>query len=123
MTNLGEKEPSGEMAMPTKKAAKINYPSLTIRDKSLEAAFGEELPQVGEELEATLTLKVCGVSSDEYGKRVTFDVISGDFSDPEMTDGKKEKPEPGEKVGGKEGMGESVKMGKMGGMDTESPDY
>jgi hypothetical protein len=123
MTNLGEKQSTEPTEVDIKKSPKISYPSLTIRDKSLEAAFGKELPQVGEELEATLTLKVCGVSSDEYGKMVTFDVTSGDFSDPEMADGKKEKPEPGEKVGGKEGMGESAKMGKMGGADSEASDY
>lgn len=88
MNDLGYKnEP---MAVPETKAKnepKMSYPHLCIRDKSLEAAFGKELPSVGEEVEATVKLKVTGVSHDEWGKRVEFDVVAGDFSEPEETDG------------------------------------
>lgn len=100
MTNLGAKESTESYPTPVKSGSKISYPSLCIRDKSLEAAFGKELPEVGEELEATLTLKVVGTRNDQYGKSVEFEVIAGDFSDPEMKDGKPEKPEPEEKGGG-----------------------
>lgn len=87
MNDLGYKNEPMALAESKPSEPKIRYPRLCIRDKSLEAAFGKELPSVGEEMEATLKLKVVGTSSDEYGKRVEFDVVAGDFSEPEEMDG------------------------------------
>jgi hypothetical protein len=81
MNNLGYKSES--MNVPSKPGKKMSYPHLCIRDKSLEAAFGKEMPQVGEEIEATVKLRVTGIRNDEYGKSVDFDVVSGEFGEPE----------------------------------------
>jgi hypothetical protein len=81
MNDLGYK--SEPMAVPSKPEKKMSYPHLCIRDKSLEAAFGKELPKVGDEMEATLMLRVTGMRNDEYGKSVDFDVVSGEFGEPE----------------------------------------
>lgn len=82
MNNLGYK--SEPMPVPSSKMdKKMSYPHLCIRDKSLEAAFGKEMPQVGEEIEATVKLRVTGIRNDEYGKSVDFDVVSGEFGEPE----------------------------------------
>lgn len=81
MNDLGYK--SEPMAVPSKLKKKMSYPNLCIRDKSLEAAFGKELPKVGDQMEATLMLRVTGMRNDEYGKSVDFDVVSGEFGEPE----------------------------------------
>lgn len=81
MNDLGYK--SEPMAVPSKLKKKMSYPNLCIRDKSLEAAFGKELPKVGDQMEATLMLRVTGMRNDEYGKSVNFDVVSGEFREPE----------------------------------------
>jgi hypothetical protein len=99
MTNLEEKHSADPMEVPTKKEPKITYPTLCIRDKSLEAVFGKELPDVGEELEATVKLRVKGVRSDEYGKSVDFEVVAGEFGELEEVDSEEENPKPTAKTG------------------------
>lgn len=94
MNNLGYK--SEPMAVPSKPEKKMSYPHLCIRDKSLEAAFGNEMPKVGEELEATLMLRVTGIRNDEYGKSVDFDVVSGEFGEPEEAEEAEEDAEGSE---------------------------
>lgn len=84
MNDLGYK--SEPMPVTSKPEKKMSYPNLCIRDKSLEAAFGKEMPQVGEELEATLMLRVTGIRNDQYGKSVDFDVVSGEFGEPEKAE-------------------------------------
>lgn len=84
MKDLGYKESHDGMAVPAPKSEKrMCYPTLTIRDKSLEMAFGKELPAVGDMIEATLTLKVTGVSDQKWGKNVEFEVHAGEFGEPE----------------------------------------
>jgi hypothetical protein len=90
MTDLGAKNDTGGMPVPMKESKKVQYPKLCIRDKSLEAAFGKDLPDVGEEVEATIKLVVTGIRNDEYGKSVDFDVVSGDFSEPAEGEGVKD---------------------------------
>jgi hypothetical protein len=90
MTDLGTKYDHGAMSAPIKESKKMDYPKLCIRDKSLEAAFGKDLPDVGEEIEATVKLVVTGIRNDQYGKSVDFDVVSGDFSEPAEDEGVKD---------------------------------
>ena len=82
MKDLGAKHSYESMPVEAKKDT-VRYPELCIRDKSLEAAFGKQLPEVGEEMEATLKLRVKGIRNDEYGKSVDFHVVAGEFGEPE----------------------------------------
>lgn len=78
MKDLGEtydSEPA-VLAPPKSKEKKKTYPKLCLRDKSLEAVFGKDLPRVGSDLEGEIMLKVSGISDDEYSRRVEFDVVS-----------------------------------------------
>ena len=95
MKDLGETyEKSTIMVEPAPESKpKKTYPKLCLRDKSLEAVIGKTMPSVGTEMEGEIVLKVSGISNDEYGKRVDFDVVSlelGEAEDSEEEDGEEE---------------------------------
>lgn len=68
------------------KGQKKSYPRLCLRDKTIEAVLGKNLPKVGTEFEAEVKLKVCGISDDEWGKKVEFDVVSMEIGEAEESD-------------------------------------
>ena len=79
--DLGTKRESTEnMPSPvTPDMPKISYPSFNLNDKVAES-FHKECPdcKLGEELTATVKLKVTSYRADNYGKSVGFDVLSLD---------------------------------------------
>ena len=77
---------------------KESYPMVCFRDKQvdkLETSLGE-IPEVGDELTLTMTVKCTGVRKDENGKSVDFNVLSVDGAEenetPEEEPEKKEAP-------------------------------
>jgi len=66
-------------ASPAKgKEPKMVYPQFDLRDKVAEA-FGKEYDcDVGDELTATVKLRVSGIRNDEYGQSKTFEVTEID---------------------------------------------
>lgn len=85
MKDLGESYDKSETAMlgPAPKNEKKSYPKLCLRDKTLEAVLGKEMPKVGTEFEAEVKLKVSGISDDEWGRKVDFDVVSMELGESE----------------------------------------
>lgn len=80
--DLGRKseQPEGlPTASPAKgKEPKMIYPQFDLRDKVAEA-FGKEYDcDVGDELTATVKLRVSGIRNDEYGQSKTFEVTEID---------------------------------------------
>jgi hypothetical protein len=79
--NLGKeiKEPTPggvSLAAPTdSKEPKISYPDFTVRDEAATKLLEEYSCDVGEEIAATVRLKVSGRREDEYGKSITFEVL------------------------------------------------
>lgn len=55
-----------------------SYPSLTLRDENVEKVKGDQQCELGEEYTANVRLRVKGLSSDEYGKRLEFDMLTMD---------------------------------------------
>lgn len=92
MKDLGESYEKGEplMAEPSKTEKKKSYPKLCLRDKTIEAVLGKDLPKVGTEFEAEVKLRVCAIADEEYGKRVEFDVVSMEIGEAEEEDGSKD---------------------------------
>ena len=95
--DLGVKNESPSAVPQATEAPKVNYPGLSFRDKVAEEFQKTYDCKLGDEITATVKLKVTGHRADQYGKSVDFDVISADgFS-------KGEKPE--EKTDEKEVLG------------------
>lgn len=89
MKDLGESYDESEsmMAKPSpKNEKKKSYPKLCLRDKTIEAVLGKDLPKVGTEFEAEVKLKVCAIADEEYGKRVDFDVVEMEIGEAEESD-------------------------------------
>ena len=74
-----ESSESGALVPAAPDMPKISYPSFTLNDKVAED-FHKECPdcKLGEELTATVKLKVTSYRVDRYGKSVGFDVVSLD---------------------------------------------
>ena len=86
MKDLGESydESGAMMIKPSpKNEKKKSYPKLCLRDKTIEAVLGKDLPKVGTEFEAEVKLRVCAIADEEYGKRVEFDVVSMEIGEAE----------------------------------------
>lgn len=58
------------------------YPGLTLRDGQVEAVKGEHSCEIDEEYDAFIRIRVKGLTSDEYGKSITFDVLNMDDFTP-----------------------------------------
>lgn len=90
------------------KDQKPSYPNLCLRDKHLDIFLeGGGLPNIDDTIEVEVQLRVKGVSHDEWGRRVEFDVIAmdtmADLDDDEEVDDGKESPaiKAGKKMYGK----------------------
>lgn len=86
MKDLGESYEKQEPMMVEsayKSDKKKSYPKLCLRDKTLEAVLGKDMPKVGTEFEAEVKLKVSGISDDEWGRKVDFDVVSMELGESE----------------------------------------
>ena len=85
MKDLGEsyERPEPMVVNPSAKSEKKSYPKLCLRDKTLEAVLGKDMPKVGTEFEAEVILKVSGISDDEWGRKVDFDVVSMELGESE----------------------------------------
>jgi hypothetical protein len=89
--NLGKRQ-SGEIAPvnPDTKGA-TSYPSLSFSDSIAKAFLKKYKPEVGDELTATVKLRVSGINVSSYGHSVSFDVEainnvkdSGGASEPDL---------------------------------------
>lgn len=58
------------------------YPGLTLRDGQVEAVKGEHECKVGDEYDAYVRLRVKGITDDEFGNRLEFDVLNMDEFTP-----------------------------------------
>ena len=99
--DLGTKQKKGETGLPSPMddKAKITYPDLVLRDKKVEA-FLKECPdskELGYELSAMVNLRVSGLSEDEFGKRLNFEVLSIDDLEDTDEDEDEEKEDKDEK--------------------------
>jgi len=86
MKDLGESYEKPEpMAVESnyKGDKKKSHPKLCLRDKTLEAVPGKDMPKVGTEFEAEVMLKVSGISDDEWGRTVDFAVVSMELGESE----------------------------------------
>lgn len=83
MPDLGYTEKSSEIESATTAAAKEQrYPDLTIRDENVAKVKDGQECELGEEYIAVVRLRVKGMSEDEYGSRLEFDVLSIDDFEP-----------------------------------------
>jgi len=81
MADLGYTDKESPMTLPAEgKAEKTTrYPDLTLRDGNVAKVKGEHREcELDEEYTATVRLRVKGMSSDEFGSRLEFDVLSMD---------------------------------------------
>lgn len=101
MPDLGYTEKSSEIAPATTAPAKEQrYPDLTIRDENVAKVKDGQECELGEEYTVTVRLRVKGMSEDEYGSRLEFDVLSIDDFEPadgggDEDDGEEEAPKDG----------------------------
>lgn len=58
------------------------YPTLSLRDGQVEAVKGEHECKVGDEYDAYVRLRVKGITDDEFGNRLEFDVLNMDDFTP-----------------------------------------
>jgi len=68
----------GALATAQKPKQKASYPSFQLSDEVAEKFSSEYDCEVGDELTATVKLRVSGIRKDEYGHGITFDVVSID---------------------------------------------
>lgn len=78
--DLGTKRPKDGSVSPVEtKRPEMSYPSFSISDKVAQAFHKEhENCKIGDEITATVKLKVTSLRSDDYGHSVGFDVQSMD---------------------------------------------
>ncbi len=74
--DLGIKNPPPDAPL-KQSEPKLQYPAFTLRDEQVTKVKGEQR-SLGEEYTATVRLKVSGMQDDEFGKRLTFDLVSMD---------------------------------------------
>lgn len=71
----------------SKKKPETQYPTLTVRDGSVDALVGDHQCKVGDVYIADgVRLRAKSVSDDEMGKRLEFDVLSADEFEPEESE-------------------------------------
>lgn len=73
-----------------KDGPKVSYPGFTLSDKVAETYCEDNDCKMGDEITATVRMKVTSHRADEYGKSVGFDVLSMDDVKP-AGDGDKDK--------------------------------
>lgn len=78
MADLGQTEKKSPMTLPSDAPKGPEYPDLTLRDDNIKAVKGDQQCELGEEYTATVRLRVKGLSDNEYGSRLEFDVLSMD---------------------------------------------
>jgi hypothetical protein len=87
--NLGKEEkislgvPPQSLPDEGDKEPKIVYPDFCVRDEAATKLLDEYECTLGEEIAATVRLRVSKLQSDEYGKCVGFEVIEIDDMAPE----------------------------------------
>jgi hypothetical protein len=90
--DLGKKSPSPEVAPSlVSDTKKISYPGVTLNDEVAEAFLKDHPCDLGDELTATVKLRVSSLRKDEYGHSVGFDVVALD--DVKASGGEKEDAE------------------------------
>lgn len=83
MADLGQTEKESAMALPSDASKETRYPSLTLRDDNVDKVKGGHDCTVGDEYISTnVRLRVKGISDDEYGSRLEFDVLQMDELTP-----------------------------------------
>lgn len=81
MVDLAQTDKESAMTVPGK-PKQPRYPDLTLRDANVEKVKGEHECTLGDEYVATVRLRVKGISDDEFGSRLEFDVLSIDEFTP-----------------------------------------
>lgn len=109
------KTPGAEPASPVdEKQPKVSYPSLNLSNKVADSFLKECDADLGDEITATVCLKITSLRKDEYGNSVGFDVLSlEDISGTDDDDKGDEKPDAEEETLGYKRPKQSAK---------ESPD-
>lgn len=82
MADLGQKQDSPSAASESPSGKEKSYPSLTLRDDQVDKVKGEHSCEIDEEYDAFIRIRVKGLTSDEYGKSITFDVLQMDEFTP-----------------------------------------
>lgn len=82
MPDLGYTEKSSDIDPSTAATKEQRFPDLTIRDENVAKVRDGQECELGEEYTATVRLRVKGMSEDEYGSRLEFDVLSIDDFEP-----------------------------------------
>lgn len=82
------KAPGSEPASPVSaKEPKVTYPGFSLNDEIADSFLKEYDCDLGDEITATVKLKVTSLRKDEYGNSVGFDVLSlDDVQDSGKTD-------------------------------------
>ena len=77
--DLGKKFSIDSLATPTSgDEPKTSYPGFSLSDEVADQFLKDSEAKVGDEFAATVRLKVTGLSDDQIGKNVRFDVIELD---------------------------------------------
>lgn len=93
--DLGRKLPS-EPGVSAKPESKISYPGFNLNDDVAKEYCEKYSCELGEEITATVKLRVSSLRKDEYGHSVGFDVLSMDVKGGEKKSdaGEGETPKP-----------------------------
>ncbi len=86
---LGIKHKKGALSPHSVAAPKEHFPSFNINDKLVDEWLKSHKVGLGDELTATVCLRVSNMRADEYGKAVGFDVL--EIKDEKVTKGGKGK--------------------------------
>jgi hypothetical protein len=77
--NLGQKRPSGEIAVPQKSTEpKETFPGFNLNDKIADEFLKEYDCDLGDKITATVKLRVSSLRKDEYGNSIGFEVLTLD---------------------------------------------
>lgn len=110
-TPVGETEP------------KVTYPGFSLNDKVAEEFSKEYDCEVGDELTATVRLRVSGIRKDEYGNSKSFELLSMDNIAEVPADGKADEGDgKGNEEDSPEAAEEKVIGMKLPKKKTEAPD-
>lgn len=82
MADLGITEKESAMTVPFGESKEPRYPGLTLRDDQVKRVKGSHECNVGDEYDAYVKLRVKGISDDEFGSRLEFDVLNMDEFTP-----------------------------------------
>jgi hypothetical protein len=80
MADLGYTDKESPMTLPEGESAEKKewFPDLTLRDGNVAKVKGDHECELDDVYTATVRLRVKGMSVDEYGERLEFDVLSMD---------------------------------------------